>query len=362
MSPLAIISQEEQYLSPLATTELVGRTQEIARVQEIILETIRGKGRSIIYITGVGGIGKTRLLQHLLKVLPQHLPVRVAGRPVDMYHTINHTVEGLIQALQEALAPDGAGFERYQRERETLHRISREERAQWQEQRNRMIQAFLEDLNRISQEATVVLALDTVERLFLQEDPVASRLGILTARSLVYDWLLKEFLPNVENTAVFLVGRPIPIPVEQELEKIGRFDPIDLSGLTEEETLEYFEKLVPTLQASSSTRDQFVADQIQQWDEEFRRCLFHALRDNGTIRPILLALAIDYLAISGEPFGAARSLAQAQQMSTEERGRNQRALLQGVETLIRGSLHPLDAFIDVMSWLRKGADIDLLTM
>ncbi|MGB9890594.1 MAG: ATP-binding protein, partial [Anaerolineae bacterium] len=216
MSPLAIVSQEEQYLSPLATTELVGRTQEIARVQEIILETIRGKGRSIIYITGVGGIGKTRLLQHLLKVLPQHLPVRVAGRPVDMYHTINHTVEGLIQALQEALAPDGAGFERYQRERETLHRISREERAQWQEQRNRMIQAFLEDLNRVSQRSTVVLALDTMERLFLQEDPVAFRLGILTARSLVYDWLLKEFLPNVENTAVFLVGRPIPIPVEQE--------------------------------------------------------------------------------------------------------------------------------------------------
>ncbi|MGC8947568.1 MAG: AAA family ATPase [Anaerolineae bacterium] len=360
MSPLAIISQEEQYLSPLATTELVGREQEIARVRETILETIRRKGRSIIYITGVGGIGKTRLLQHLLKVLPQHLPVRVAGRPVDMYHTINHTVEGLIQALQEVLAPDGVGFERYQKERETLYRITWEERAQWQEQRNRMIQAFLEDLNRVSQRSTVVLALDTMERLFLQEDPVAFRLGIPTARSLVYDWLLKDFLPNVENTVVLLAGRPVPIP-EKDLEKIGLFRRIDLSGLTEEETLEYFEKLASTLQASSSTRDQFVANQIQQWDEEFRRCLFHALRDNGTIRPILLALAIDYLAISGEPFVAARSLAEAQRMSDEERKRNQQAMLERVETLVRQSLYPLDAF-DVMSWLRKGADIDLLTM
>jgi tetratricopeptide (TPR) repeat protein len=358
MIPVAIVSQEEQYLSPLATAELVGRQKEIAQV----LDTIRGGGRSVIYITGVGGIGKTRLLQHLLQTLSERPDMRVAARPVDMYHTVNHTVEGLIQAIQEVLAPDGKGFERYREAREKLYQITREERARWQEQRNIMIRAFLEDLNHISRATPVVLALDTVERLFLQEDPVASRLGIPTARALVYDWLLSEFLPSLENTAVLLAGRPVPIPVEQELARTGTFCSIVLSGLTEDETLEYFEKLGSTLRASGNPRDRFVADYIQQWDEEFRRMLFHALKDDGTIRPILLALAIDYLAISGEPFLAARSLNEAQQLSPEDRRQNQQKLLSGVETLIRQTLHPLmlGDFIGVMGWLRKGADVDLL--
>ena len=356
MTPIAIASQEEQYLSPLATAELVGRKKEIDQV----LNTIRAGGRSVIYVTGVGGIGKTRLLQHILKTLSEQPNLRVAARPVDMYHTVNHTVEGLIQAFQEVLAPDGKGFEHYREEREKLYRITWEERARWQEQRNNVIGAFLEDLNRISQATPVVLALDTVERLFLQEDPVASRLEIHTARALVYDWLLKDFLPNAEHTAVLLAGRPVPIPVEQELAKAGTFCSIVLSGLTEEETLEYFEKLVPTLRASGNPRDHFVAERIQQWDETFRRMLFHSLKDDGTIRPILLALAIDHLAISGEPFRVAQSLTEAKQLSPEKRQRNQRELLQRVQTLIHQSLHPLGGFIEVMGWLRKGADADLL--
>jgi len=358
MTPIAIASQEEQYLSPIATAELVGREKEIAQV----LDTIRKGGRSIVYITGVGGIGKTRLLQHLLKTLSEQPTLRVAARPVDMYHTVNHTVEGLIQAIQEVLAPDGTGFEHYREEREKLYQITREERAQWQEQRNKVIRAFLEDLNGISRATPVVLALDTVERLFLQEDPVASRLGIPTARALVYDWLLKEFLPSAVNTAVLLAGRPVPIPVEQELGRTGTFCSIVLSGLTEEETLEYFEKLVSTLQASDNHRDRFVAERIHQWNETFRRMLFHALKDDGTIRPILLALAIDHLAISGESFQAAQSLTEAQKLSPEERQRNQRELLQRVQTLIRQSLSPLGGFIEVMGWLRKGADAELLAM
>lgn len=357
MSPV-ITSYEEQYLSPLATAELVGRKGELKQVEEAILDRPQ---RQIVYIKGQGGIGKTRLVHHILDQPPGGIPLLVASRPVDMYHTFNHTVEGLIQAFQDVLDTNGQRFRRYSEERRRLYEIAREERVQWQKQREQMLEAFIADWNDSAHNRRILVALDTVERLFLQEDPVAQRLSVPTARSLVYDWLLHEFFPRIENTVVILAGRPVRVPVERELEKAGVFHSISLSGLTEEETLEYFDKLIPTLRASGRERDIFAAERLIQWDEEFRRMVFHTLRDDETIRPILLALAIDHLAISGESFSAARSVKEAKGLSLGDRARNQRELLQKVEGVIRDALHPAAVIIEVMGWLRKGADVELLT-
>lgn len=352
-----LISPEEVYLSPLATATLVGRKSELARIADALGDSPR---RYVIYITGQGGIGKTRLLQHILQNPPEGLAFRVATRPVDMYHTINHTIEGLLQSIQEAVSPDGSGFGRYREERERWRRAPREEIAARQEHRERMVQAFLKDWDDMAQTTRVLIALDTMERLFLQDDPVARRLGISVGAPLVYGWLLEEFLPHLQNTVIILAGRPVPFSVEDSLKAVGEFLSISLSGLTLEETLEYFQALIPLLQKSPEPRDQRAAEILSRWDNEIRQMFFYGLRDDGTVRPIFLALAIDYLTISGRPFPLGRSLSELQNLSREQRADLQNALLRGVEEAIRTALHPTERIVEALGWLHRGADEALL--
>ncbi len=351
MSQVSIVSYEEQYLSPIATAELVGRRKELKQIRQAIQDPSR---RSvIIHISGYGGVGKTRLLQHVLQKPPRGLPLRVACRPIDMYHSYNQTVEGFIHALQEVLAPRGRGFENYRAARDRLAKALGT--AEWQQMRDQMIRAFIQDLRSLSQTRRIVIAIDTVERLFPGEDPVAQQLGIPTRRSLLYEWLLREFIPQIDNMVVILAGRPVAGIAEKELQQAGSYIPIVLSGLTESESLEYFEALIRVLKDTREPRDAFVAEHIERWDKDFRRTVFHSLRDDdGTIRPILLALAIDYLAISGRPFPLAPSLSDAR------REKIRQELLQGVERVIAETLVPLGEIIHTMRWLQKGADDSLL--
>lgn len=347
-------TSEEVYLSPLATATLVGRRKELASIEEALRDQPH---RWIVYITGEGGIGKTRLLQHILQNPPSGVTLLVARRPVDMYHTVNHTVEGLLQSLQETLTSDGQ-FERYLEERAKWRRIPIEEVAKRQAQRGRMIEAFLEDWNELARKTRILIGLDTVERLFLQ-DPVAQRLGIPTETALVYDWLLKEFLPRIQNTVVILAGRPVPMP-GNGLKGVEKFLPVSLSGLTEEETLEYFQAVISLLQESIAPRDRMVAERLSLWDDELRRMVFYSLRDDGTVRPIFLALAIDYLAIAGEPFPMGRSLKEVQALTLSERRDRQAMLLKGIEERIRTDLHPTERVVEALGWLHRGAVPDLL--
>jgi len=356
-------TREELYPSPIATAELVGREKEL----DIIKKAARDSPhRYIIYITGQGGIGKTKLVQHLLKALPQEtdMPLLASSTPVDMYHVTNHTVEGFIRAIQEALAPSGKGFEGYLEARTELHKITRREIAQWQKRREEMINAFINDLNQLAEKHRIVFALDTMEKLFLEEDPVAKRLGISITRSFIYEWLLQEFFPKLQNTIVILAGRPVPFTaLEEGLKKIERFLPIQLKGLSEEGTLDYFKALDKSLKERGRRRDIFVADSIGQWETDYRRKIFHCLRDeDGTVRPILLALAIDYLAIRGESFPAIgeKSLSEAIALSEEEREEIRNELLKGVEAAIREASDLTGTLITTLAWLTKGADKNLL--
>lgn len=351
------IRWEEIYLSPLATATLIGRKDELDAVEKAIRDHPH---RYVIYITGQGGIGKTRLLQHILQNPPEGLALQVATRPVDMYHTINHTVEGFIQSIQEVISPDGRDFELYLQEREIWRRIPGEESKRWQEQRKSMIRSLLQDWNTLAQKTRILIGLDTVERLFLQDDPVAHELGLPIGTPLVYNWLLEDFLPQLQNTVIVLAGRPVSVHVEEELQRIGKFVPISLSGFTEEEALEYFRALTSLLQKSSEPRDQIAADRLSQWNDDLRRMFFYALRDDGTVRPIFLALAVDYLTITGQPFPLGQSLSEVQGLSMEERKRLQDDLLRGVEEEIRNALHPTEEVVKALGWLHRGADENLL--
>ncbi len=356
MTPVSIVSHAEQYLSPIATAELVGRRRELRQIHQAIRDTSQG---AIIHISGWGGIGKTRLLQHILQKSLRGLPLLIASRPIDMSHTYNHTVEGFIHTLQEVLSPRGKGFENYRDARAQLTKALGT--THWRDLRDQMIGAFIQDLQSLAQKRRIVIGIDTIERLFPGDDPVAQQLEIPTTRSLLYEWLLREFIPAIDNLVVILAGRPVTGIVQEELQQTGSYTPIVLSGLTEQESLKYFDSLIRALKSTGESRDTFVAEHIERWDRDFRRVIFHSLRDDdGTIRPILLALAIDYLAISGKPFPLDQPLSATGGLSSHDREEIRWKLLRGVEEVISETLGPLGEIIQVMRWLHKGADEDLL--
>lgn len=150
------------------------------------------------------------------------------------------------------------------------------------------------------------------------------------------------------------------MPVVEELKKIGELIQVSLSGFTEEETLEYFQALIPHLQGSSEPRDRMAAEVLSRWNDDLRRMFFYGLRDDGTVRPIFLALVIDYLTVTGRPFPVGRSLVEVKSLSEEDRERLQEELLKGVEEEIRNALHPTEEIVRVLSWLHRGADENLL--
>jgi len=229
------------YMGAQVTPELVGRKDALKRIVEAIEDF---EHDYIAYISGVGGIGKTRLVQHVLQHLPANGPLLVAREILDLYHTNVHTIEGFTSALRRMLSPEGKGFEGFREEYEKLITFLVTELppgTDVHQQRLRVGQAFVKDLNRLSDEKRVVLALDTAERLFPLADPSAEPLGLVEEYPDILEWLLRTFLSQIKNVVVLLAGRLDPGNLEELLRQIeGKWlVSIPLTGLSCDEANRY---------------------------------------------------------------------------------------------------------------------------
>jgi tetratricopeptide (TPR) repeat protein len=368
------MSQEVTYTGARATPELVGRDADIA----LINQKIRDVNQShVVYITGQGGIGKTRLVDHSLKnppQMPDDTELLVAKGLVDLYHTSNSTVKGLTQAIQASLSSTGEGFENYLRELGELNKYEINPTGQPEqihEQQRKMVQAFLADLNRLSEAKRIILVLDTVEKLFYQEDPAVKALNLTQQeRPAILQWLVDTFLPNIRNMVILLAGRPGPttfIPTLQELADETpqlEFETIDLIGLTAGEVSAYFDAVAEKATISKNPRDKRAVEIIKNLDQERRLVVFHSLRGDATyIRPIILALAIDHMVItvpSRRLPAFSGSLQQAESLTDIEREQNQKLLGSALVDSIQEDLRPADEIIAALGWLRRGANAELL--
>jgi hypothetical protein len=355
----------ETYTSVRATPDLVGFADERRSIREAVTN---GHPSYLIYITGIGGIGKTRLLRHMLQELTEESSLLVASELVDLYHSSVHTDEGMLDALERALTEEGKRFTNYHRARNDLERqiVNRPDQiARIRELRQEMLTAFADDLENLAHGRRIVIALDTAEKLIFPEDPIAERLGE-SGRSEILNWLLVNFLPHVSNLAILLAGRPAPPTFENQLREAGKahFVAIELKGLNESESVEYFTAVASVAKESGNEADTAVAELIENLSEEDRRAIFYALCDSEEpphVRPILLALAIDYLVVAGQPLpGLLRSLQEAKKMSKEDRERLHIELGSVLTTLLREDWRPADEIIVALGWLRKGATVELL--
>lgn len=370
MSQESIYTAGETYTSARATPELVGRGNVLTQIDQAIRDTSQSY---IIYITGRGGIGKTRLVKHVLKNPPRGIPLVAAADLIDLYHTRVHSLAGLIGAILGVIEPLAEFYRSRLAEAEAdmLAALARAEQeglsmAEVISRRKETTAFFLDVLNQFTEQHRLVLALDTAERLLVERDPAQQALGLTEERPAILDWLLSDLLPNVRNTVVLLAGRPGPGNLRQELAGIENKKSlaIDLTGLGEDEAVEYFEAVIRRAEASDDPRDAQVAEAVRQWPDEDRRAIFYCLCDEGdppTIRPILLALAIDYLAVAGRPLSAlTRPLSEARALTFAEREAIRDELGQALVQVLHENRRPADEVIRALGWLRKGADAELL--
>lgn len=361
---------DEFYTSAIATPELVGREDELSRVQEAIYDINQS---FLIYVKGQGGIGKTALVGQVLEDLSDN-PDVVAGTIIDLYHTPHRTPEGFSEAVRNTLYRTRGDFKNYDLERRKLDEYNvrpPDDINDIAKQRRKVFAALIDDYNKITLQKRIVLALDTAEYLYYEQDPVQDVLGISEERSPLSEWLLGTFLPAINNSVVILAGRPGPESFLPSLQKVEKKSVrvIDLSGLREEAALEYFDKIIYRAQNEQDKRPKYgqVADVIQKLTTDQKQAIFWGLCELDVsykqyrVRPILLSLAISYIIVAGQPLDIfVKSLSELKKLSEEERRSNEERLGADLIKIIREYYEFADRVLIALAYARKGANAELI--
>jgi Cdc6-like AAA superfamily ATPase len=298
---------QEAFFSALATPELIGRVDELEKLQSLVGDRSQSY---IMYVYGPGGVGKTRLLKEFLKWLRGRgaEDVLVATDLVDLFHTVNRTEVGIAQRISEVLDPEFQGLSMFREERAKYLDGLSQGRAQ---SPDRMLKALLEELNAIAQTRRIILFLDTVER-FLYKDPAAVKMGLPDDYLPGQGWILKEFLPNLHNSVVVIAGRSPQEDVRGSLKKIlagKEFEPMPLRGLNKQEAIDYFGSVATAAgRGGLVTPAAALEDITSEERERIYETLWAADPYNGTkeheshfgVRPLWLSLVIDYYILEGK--------------------------------------------------------------
>lgn len=355
----------ETYTGARATPELVGREAELAQIHDAIRDTSYSH---VIYITGEGGRGKTRLVRHILQHPPTDVPVITAQDVVDLYHTPARTVEGLLERMRDVFPDD---FPQYDQKRAELNQRLAGHGSILPVQYEELHEAFFADWEVLAKKRRIVLVLDTVEKLHRQEDLAAKFLGLTEERPVVLEWLFKQFLSRAQNFVLLLAGRPYLEDLEQGLSAAlaaaGRddvqFTSMVLPGFTEAGALAYFDAVIRCSEQGDEN-DKQVAERIQHLlPEKYRRVVFQCLRESESpvVAPILLALLIDYLAVMGTLPEFGDSLEEACALTAEKRAVIRQKLGKDLVAAIWEHRRPADKIIEALGWVRKGGTITLLS-
>ncbi len=322
----------------------VGRREELDRIRRAF-EAREGK---VFYITGPGGIGKTRLLQEILDEFAREGNCTVAREPVDLYHPVNRSMEGLLEAVRVST---GLELRRYQEVKGELEKLVLEAGAAFreiEEKRRELARAFLEDWEKESRGRFIVVAFDTLEKLHYESDRFQELLKAEIEYPVVRSWLFREFLPGASRALILLAGRPRETLARELREILGdRLVEITLGSFSEKETLEYFKAIIGQLAPESIERQR-----LEKLPEETLRVI--NLLTGG--RPILISLVADYLATADLLLPIFIKPPEEIKELESIREQVERALINQIMELP----DPLRTTVYYLAWTRRGMEAELL--
>ncbi len=241
----------KQILAP--RVGVIGREVELRAIQNVLDESPHLR---ILYFTGEGGVGKTRLLEETKHLVDEktHSPLRWSGI-LDLYHTELHTTSALQAAIVQGLDPIGEYFQRFRSVYDRLNLLLQEGLTGHtiEVEREKLNDVFLEDYRAFSKKYRPVLAFDTLESMVHESDWVENICNIEGGSIAARDWLTEQ-IGTLENSVILMAGRP-DNSLRNALERAnnnypGQLEIIEIKGLTREDTHELLELLIKNAPAS----------------------------------------------------------------------------------------------------------------
>jgi tetratricopeptide (TPR) repeat protein len=194
---------------------MVGREEELGRLRRYL--HARGENH-FVYYWARGGLGKTRLLEEVQRMVEEAGPGFYRTSIIDLYHTDTHSTSDVERAIVEGLDPDQKYFADYRRERK-LFELLRERGTDpgvLERRREELSRIFVRDCREMAVDARkLVICFDTVELLQYESTVVEEMAGLDTMDARIKPWLLGN-LAKLANVLVVFAGRPkLPAPGER---------------------------------------------------------------------------------------------------------------------------------------------------
>ncbi len=251
----------------VSKTNLINRDSELRSIKAILGETPHQR---ILYLSGPGGVGKTRLLEeveNLARKSKVDIPIRWTGI-LDLYHPDMRSVLNLQDVIVQRLDPNDEHFKQYRRNRLDFEgrRTEGSSGQALDRVRETLSSSFLQDYNLFAKKYRPVLAFDTLESLTTESDLIQTLCRLEDPAVAARDWLLSR-ANHLNNTVILLAGRPQDT-ISQSLQKAygnnpGHLEEIPLRGMTRESSRQLLERFLTD--APSSSRN--LIDQSDQlWE------------------------------------------------------------------------------------------------
>lgn len=272
-----------------STPKMVGRGGLLKKVDDLLATD--KPVPFVLFITGEGGIGKTRFLREVwTHASGQSDRILTPNDIIDLYHIQTHTPDGLADAIWNALPPAASGrFNNYESQKAAYARQQTSGDARGlAEQHQRVLDAFWQDLRDVTAKRKFVLLLDTGEKALYttQRNPDES-----TDIAESWDWLTQS-LTSFPNVLAVVAGRSRCTHLKAQLEAADIAYTIEpIQPMHEEESLAYWESVIDNARLSGN---EDLVNRLNELDDDMRQTAHY--HSKGL--PILLSLLIDYLGIA----------------------------------------------------------------
>lgn len=297
-----------------------------------------------LYFVGLGGIGKTRLLEEVDVI--QHewtgKPLRVTPI-INLYYPEMHSPDGLRQAIAEGLDPERQYFDKYRELDDKAKNLLNEgvTGRPLEELRQQRDQQFQDEYAVLARGSRLVLRFDTLELVQHESDRVQKHCRVEDVDTAIKTWFL-EHASRLPNTVMIFAGRPrskMQEDFKRAFTQAGQvFGLHELKTLTLDETKAYLDDI-------RQQRPEKLADKLTQ---EIQNRLFRITRG----RPIYLTLLMDFMAYDESSLSKIFPVEAEEVKEDEVRKR----LVEHLQALPS----PLGELINFLVLARKGLNGDLL--
>lgn len=271
---------------------LIGREKEIEQLKTYLHAP--GNGRHYVYFWAHGGLGKTRLLEELERIVKEAGPRFYFSGIIDLYHTDTHSTSDLERIIVNGLDPQQKYFADYRKERRD-YELLRERGTDpgiLEERRKKLGDLFVQGCKEMAERADkLVICFDTIELLQYESSIVEEKAGLDIADTRVKPWLLEK-LAQLWNVLVVFVGRPKQATPDELVDPQARLLADMEQAFGEDLTVV---ELQPFTFDETQAFLQFFEDEAEQAlvPNEYLK-IIHRLTGG---QPIFLHLIVDWLAV-----------------------------------------------------------------